>query len=181
MVILYLNTAVIVEGSGGGGVIPYPPKNWTHQTGRTVISCIINFSIFTFLHLQDPIHIGELNKEETTDDQKRSVNTVQYWDVQWEKTVIDQGVEFMENPFRQTTSLNQGSVPARMRIPTKSMFCFLIQNCWLRKSGHAMWIVRLHDAYDMLAFLCYQETSSSLVSRLFNFRNYASCYCLKPW
>ena len=100
------------------------------------------------------------------------MNTVQYWDVQWEKPVIDQGVEFMENPFIPTTSLNQGSVPARMRIPTKSMFYFLIQNCWLRKSGHAIWIVRLHDAYDMLAFLCYQETSNSLVSRLFNFRNY---------
>lgn len=57
-------------------------------------------------------------------------------------------------------------------IPTKSMFCFLIQNCCLRKSGHAIWIVRLHDAYDMLAFLCYQKTSNSLVSRLFNFRNY---------
>ena len=77
-----------------------------------------------------------IKKEETTDDQKRSMNTVQYWDVQWEKTVIDQGVEFMENPFIVTTSLNQGSAPARMSIPTKSMFCF--QNCWLRKSGHAI-------------------------------------------
>ena len=92
--------------------------------------------MFTFLHLQDPIHIGELNKEETTDDQKRSMNTMQYWDVQWEKTVIDQEVEFMENPFIAMTSLKQGSVPARMSIPTKCMFCF--QKCWFRKSGRAI-------------------------------------------
>lgn len=79
-----------------------------------------------------------IKKEETTDDKKRSVNTVQYCDVQWVKSVIDQGVDsVMENPFIATASFNQVPVPARMSIPTKSLFWFQ-ENCWLRKSGHAI-------------------------------------------
>ena len=50
--------------------------------------------------------------------------------------MTDRGVESIENPFVATTSLKQGSVPAGMSIPTKSMFCF--QNGWLRKSGRAI-------------------------------------------